>query len=75
MEHPYNSHTILITCWPTLEPFGFVPEVRINDKQGFVVKTFKFSPNSRPKQEPKVMLSPPPKNGSTTAIPSFFKAK
>ena len=43
MEHPYKSHKILITCWPTLVPFGFTPEIRISDKHQLVVKNFKFT--------------------------------
>ncbi len=43
MEHPYKSHSILISCWPTLEPFGFTPEIRINNKHQLLVKSFKFT--------------------------------
>jgi hypothetical protein len=51
MEHPYKSHIILITCWPVLEPFGFVPEIRINNKHQFVVKAFKFTQKFKTKAE------------------------
>ena len=43
MDHPYKSHTILIACWPTLEAFGFTPEIRINNKNLLLVKSFKFT--------------------------------
>jgi hypothetical protein len=43
MDHPYKSHRILITCWPTLDPFGFASEIRINNKHQLVVKSFKFA--------------------------------
>jgi hypothetical protein len=51
MEHSYKSHTILIFCWPVIEPFGFVPEIRINNKHQFVVKTFKFIQKFKTKAE------------------------
>jgi hypothetical protein len=50
-EHPYKSHTILITCWPTLEPFGCLPEIRINNKHQIVVKSFKFTQKFKTKAE------------------------
>jgi hypothetical protein len=51
MEHPYKSHTILISCWPVLEPFGLVPEIRITNKHQFGVKTFKFTQKFKTKAE------------------------
>jgi hypothetical protein len=43
MEHPYKFHKIQITCWPTLEPFGFVPEIRINNRKLILIKTVKVT--------------------------------
>ena len=43
MEHEYKFHAVLITCWPTLEPFGFAPQMRIANNDLRVVKTFKFA--------------------------------
>ena len=43
MEHEYKSHTVLITCWPTLEPLGFAPQIRIANNDLGIVKTFKFA--------------------------------
>jgi hypothetical protein len=51
MEHPYKSHTILITCWPTLEPFGFAPEIRISNKHQLIEKSFKFAQKFETKVE------------------------
>ena len=42
MEHRYKLHTILITCWPTLDPTGFAPEIRIRNSHLALVKNFKF---------------------------------
>lgn len=42
-EHEYKFHTVLITCWRTLEPFDFAPQIRIANNDLGVVKTFKFS--------------------------------
>lgn len=43
MEHRYKFHNIQITCWPTLEPFGFVPEIRINNAKLILIKTVKLT--------------------------------
>jgi hypothetical protein len=43
MEHEYKFHTVLITCRPTLEPFGFAPQIHIANNDLGVVKTFKFT--------------------------------
>jgi hypothetical protein len=51
MEHEYKFHTVLITCWPTLEPFGFAPQIRIGKDGLGVVKTIKFSQRFRTRAE------------------------
>jgi hypothetical protein len=51
MEHSYKSHTVLITCWPTLEPFGFVAEIRVNNEHLVLVKSFKFTQRFKTKAE------------------------
>ena len=66
MEHEYKFHTVLITCWPSLEPFGFAPQIRIANNDLGVVKTFNielrgFTPDQRRKLTPFTL----PKTGST----------
>ena len=51
MEHEYKFHTVLIACWPTLEPFGFAPQIRIAKNDLGVVKTFKFTQRFRTRAE------------------------
>ena len=48
MEHPYSVTSFYR---PVLEPFGFVPEIRINNKHQFLVKTFKFRQKFKTKAE------------------------
>jgi hypothetical protein len=48
MEHPYSVTSFYR---PVLEPFGFVPEIRINNKHQFLVKTFKFTQKFKTKAE------------------------
>ena len=31
MEREYKAHSIIITTWPSLDPVGFVPEIRISN--------------------------------------------
>jgi hypothetical protein len=43
MKRRYKRHTILITCWPTLDPIGFAPEIRIRNSDLALLKVFKFA--------------------------------
>jgi hypothetical protein len=51
MEHEYKLHTVLIICWPTLEPSGFAPELRIADNYVGAVKIFNFTQKFRSRVE------------------------
>jgi hypothetical protein len=51
MEHEYKLHTVLITCWPTIEPSGFAPELRIADNCVGAVKVFNFAQKFRSRVE------------------------
>ena len=32
MEREYKSHSIIVTAWPSLNPDGFIPEIRISNQ-------------------------------------------
>jgi hypothetical protein len=75
MEHPYKSHAILITCWPTIEPFGCVPETRINNEHQFVVKTKLTQKIKNQSRSRKLMLSMLPKTDRRQQSQPLQKAK
>ena len=51
MEHEYKSHCILITTWPSLNPAGFTPDIRINNKSTIVYERLKVSQLFSTKEE------------------------
>ena len=51
MEHAYKFHSILISCWPTLDLSGFAPEIRINSQKLARTKTLKFAETFQTKEQ------------------------
>ena len=68
MEHPYKFHNILITCWPTFDPFGVAPEIRINNARLVLVKSLNSQRDFKLKSRLKLTRSTWQKSGLTTAI-------
>jgi hypothetical protein len=42
MQHHYKDHTVLISTWATLEPYGYTPEYRVSAKAR-ILQTLKLN--------------------------------
>ena len=51
MEHEYKSHSILVTAWASLNPDGFIPEIRISNQPPAAYRRLKISQLFTTKEE------------------------
>jgi hypothetical protein len=51
MDYEYKSHSILVTLWPSLNPDGFIPDIRISNGAPLVFQKLKVTEAFPTKEE------------------------